>query len=159
MQGAEGRPGVGRGPGGPPHFGKTNQPACCYNRPSLKDPLLGPLAAIASGILVARFVPFHQSELLAAMGAFLLARGDRGSAPVAHPGWTCCCLGLFFTGALTAVAHAPGPAPELDAEGREIVILGGCVVEPPAVSGERERFLLELEPHARAQVTLYTREG
>ena len=24
------------------------------------------------------------------------------------------------------------------------------------MSGERERFILELEPHARAQVTLYT---
>ena len=31
------------------------------------------------------------------------------------------------------------------------------MVEPPAISGERERFLLELEPHARAQVTLYTK--
>jgi predicted membrane metal-binding protein len=39
------------------------------------------------------------------------------------------------------------------------VILGGCVVEPPAISGERERFLLELAPQARAQVTLYTKEG
>ena len=62
-------------------------------------------------------------------------------------------------GALTALLHAPGPPPELDAEGREVVILGGCVVEPPAVSGERERFVLELERGARAQVTLYTREG
>ncbi len=32
------------------------------------------------------------------------------------------------------------------------------MVEPPAVSGERERFILELEPHARAQVTLYTKK-
>jgi competence protein ComEC len=31
------------------------------------------------------------------------------------------------------------------------------VVEPPAVSGARERFVLELEPKTRAQVTLYTR--
>ena len=69
----------------------------------------------------------------------------------------CCCLGLFFAGTLTALVHAPGPPPELDAEGREIVILGGCVVEPPAISGERERFLLELEPRARVQVTLYTK--
>ena len=38
-----------------------------------------------------------------------------------------------------------------------MVILSGCVVEPPAVSGERERFLLELDSHARAQVTLYTK--
>lgn len=33
------------------------------------------------------------------------------------------------------------------------------MVEPPAISGERERFLLELAPAARAQVTLYTKEG
>jgi len=125
----------------------------------VKDPLVGPLAAIASGILVSRFVPFHTFELLAATAAFLLlgiAAAWRKSRFLAA---VCCCLGLFSAGALTAIAHAPAPAPELDAEGREIVILGGCVVEPPAVSGERERFVLELEPGARAQVTLYTREG
>ncbi len=49
--------------------------------------------------------------------------------------------------------------PEIDASGREVVILGGCVVEPPAVSGERERFLLELDRDARAQVTLYIKPG
>jgi len=125
----------------------------------VKYPLVGPLAAIAGGILVSRFVPFRQSELLAAIGAFLLlgvlalVRRSRVLAGV------CCCLGLFCAGALTAVVHTPGPAPELDVEGREVVILGGCVVEPPAISGERERFIVELEPHARAQVTLYTKEG
>ena len=123
----------------------------------MKDPLVAPLAAIASGILVSRFAAFQQAELLLAIAAFLvlgvvaLTRGSRLLAGA------CCCLGLFFTGVLTALAHAPGPPPELDAEGREIVILGGCVVEPSAISGERERFLLELEPHARAQVTLYTK--
>jgi len=123
----------------------------------VKDPLVGPLAAIASGILVSRFVTFQQSELLLAIAAFLalgVVALHRDSRVLAG---ACCCLGLFFAGALTAFAHAPGPPPELDAEGREIVILGGCVVEPPAISGERERFLLELEPHARAQVTLYTK--
>ncbi|HEV2447152.1 MAG TPA: ComEC/Rec2 family competence protein [Candidatus Sulfopaludibacter sp.] len=125
----------------------------------MKDPLLGPLAAIASGILVSRFVPFHQSELLAATAALFLlgiAAMWRDSRVVAG---TCCCVGLFFAGALTALAHAPGPPPRVDAEAREIVILGGCVVEPPAISGERERFTLELEPRARAQVTLYARPG
>ena len=34
-------------------------------------------------------------------------------------------LGLFFAGALTRWRTRPGPAPELDVEGREIVILGG----------------------------------
>ena len=71
----------------------------------------------------------------------------------------CCLLGLFFAGALAGAGPCARPPPELDAEGREIVILGGCVVEPPAISGERERFLLELAPQARAQVTLYTKEG
>jgi len=118
---------------------------------------VAPLAAIASGILVSRFVPFHPSELFAAIAAFLLLgvvalwRDSRAIAGA------CCCLGFFCGGALTSLVHAPGPPPVLDAEGREIVILGGCVVEPPAISGERERFLLELAPHARAQVTLYTK--
>ena len=118
-----------------------------------------PVAALAAGILAARFAGFHQTELFAAIGAFLLLgalalyRGSRILSGV------CCCLGIVCAGALTAVVHAPAPAPELDVEGREVVILGGCVVEPPAVSGERERFVLEIEPQARAQVTLYTREG
>ena len=125
----------------------------------LKYPLVGPLAAIAAGILVSRYVPFAQSELLPAAGAFFLlgalalVRRSRILAGV------CCLLGLFFGGALLSLMHTPGPPPQIDAEGREIVILGGCVVEPPAISGERERFLLELAPQARAQVTLYTREG
>ncbi|MBZ5617976.1 MAG: ComEC/Rec2 family competence protein [Acidobacteriia bacterium] len=124
----------------------------------MKHPLVGPLAAIAAGILVSRFVPFQPSELFGAITAFLLLGVlalFRHSRVLAG---TCCSLGLFCAGALTALAHAPAPRPELDAEGREIVILGGCVVEPPAISGERERFLLELEPHARAQVTLYTKD-
>jgi competence protein ComEC len=33
------------------------------------------------------------------------------------------------------------------------------VVEPPAISGERERFILELDRDARAQVTLFTKPG
>jgi competence protein ComEC len=125
----------------------------------VKDPLLGPLAAIASGILVSRLVPFRQSELLFAIGAFLLLGVIailRQSRIVAG---ACCCLGLFFAGALVDVVHRPGPAPTIDAEAREIVILGGCVVEPPAIAGDRERFVLELEPHARAQVTLYVKPG
>jgi competence protein ComEC len=80
----------------------------------------------------------------------------RGSRPLAA---ACCLPGFVCAGALIALVRAPGPPPVIDASAREILILGGCVVEPPAISGERERFVLELEPHARAQVTLYTRQG
>jgi competence protein ComEC len=125
----------------------------------VKDPLVGPLAAIATGVLVARFVPFQSAELAAPMAAFAAL------AFVAlwrkSPGLTLACSLLTFVcaGALAYVRTAPPPPPRLDVKGREIVILGGCVVEPPAISGERERFVLEIERGARAQVTLYTREG
>jgi len=125
----------------------------------MRDPLIGPVAAIAAGILAARFAPFRAPELMWVIAAFLLLgviaiwRRARLLAGV------CCLLGLVAAGALTALAHRPGPPPELDTTGREVVILAGCVVEPPALSGERERFLLEIEPHARAQVTLFTKPG
>jgi len=108
---------------------------------------------------VCRFVPVPEPQLLAATVGYLvlafLSR-YRHSPFLAR---TASLLGLFFAGQLLALVHRPGPPPELDVEGREIVILEGCVVEPPAISGERERFLLELAPAARAQVTLYTKEG
>ena len=124
----------------------------------MKDPLVGPLAAVAAGILLVRFVPFRESELLLPAAAFLalasiaLLRRARWLAAL------CGCLVLLCAGAFTALRHRPGPAPVLDAESREVVILEGCVVEPPAISDERARFLLELAPGARAQVTLYTRD-
>ncbi|MGP8245761.1 MAG: ComEC/Rec2 family competence protein [Bryobacteraceae bacterium] len=123
----------------------------------MKDPLLIPIAALALGILAARLVPFGQGELLLAiagllaLGALALWRGSRWLAGV------CAAVGLVFGGGLTELERAPGAAPVIDAEARETVVLSGCVVEPPAVSGERERFVLELEPGARAQVTLYAK--
>ncbi len=125
----------------------------------VKDPLVGPLAAIAAGVLVSRYVPFSQSELLWSITAFLFLGAIAVWRKARWLAGTCCLLGLFCAGVLTSLAHAPGPAPEIDAAAREVVTLGGCVVEPPAVSGDRERFILELEPHARAQVTLYAREN
>src|SRR5580765_3601299 len=132
--------------------------APCYNRVSVKDPLLGPLAAIAMGVLVARYVTFNSAELLGALAAFLVIalvstlRRSRVLASISGG------LALFCAGGLAFVRQAPLPAPRLDATGREIVILSGCVVEPPAISGERERFLVELEPHARAQITVYPKD-
>ncbi len=126
---------------------------------SLQNPLLAPCAAVALGVLAAHFVPFDQPEswlLTTAFTALALVALLRRARVLAA---ACCCLGLIFIGVWTAVVHQPGPPPEIDAEAREVVILGGCVVEPPAVSGARERFVLELEPKTRAQVVLYTRPG
>ncbi|HWB97549.1 MAG TPA: ComEC/Rec2 family competence protein, partial [Bryobacteraceae bacterium] len=123
------------------------------------EPLVAPLAAVASGILISRLVAFEFREVLSAISIFFFLgligcwRGSRRTAGA------CCLLGLFFAGVLTEMAHRPGPPPELDAGSREIVILAGCVVEPPALSGDHERFVLELEPGARVQVTLYGKEN
>ena len=125
----------------------------------MKEPLVPPLAAIASGILISRFVPFQIPELLIEIAAFFLlcwialARQSRVLAGA------CCLLALLFAGALVDLAHRPAPRPELDVEGREPVILSGCVVLPPALAGDRERFVVELDPGARVQVTAYAREG
>jgi competence protein ComEC len=125
----------------------------------VKDPLVVPVAGVALGILLARFAGFHAFELGAAGCAFLalgVLAHYRRSRVLAIVCWALMCV---CTGALTILLHEPGPPPEIGAEAREIVIVSGCVVEPPAVSAGRERFLLELAPDARAQVTLYTRDG
>ncbi len=127
--------------------------------PLLREPFVPPFLALAAGVLVARFVEFGIRELacaiaaLAALAVFGVAKSTQRTAMAA------CLSALFFAGALVDRVHRPGPAPELDAEAREIVILGGCVVEPPVISDGREQFVLELEPGARARVTLYTRPG
>jgi competence protein ComEC len=124
----------------------------------MRDPLLLPLAAIAAGILASRFTAFGIRELLAVIAAFLILGMVALWRRARVLAGACCLLGFLFAGALTDVVHRPGPRPELDAEGREPVIISGCVVQPPALSGDRERFVVELEPGARMQVTAYARE-
>jgi competence protein ComEC len=125
----------------------------------MQDPLLPPLAALATGILAARFVSFEPRELsivIAACAILAITALWRRARVLAG---ACCLLGFVFAGALVDLAHRPLPRPELDAEGREPVILSGCVVQPPALSGDRERFVVELDPGARVQVTAYAHEG
>src|SRR5580704_14351584 len=115
----------------------------------MRDPLLPPLAAIAAGILASRFVSFGIRELLIVIAAFLTLGAIALWRKARMLAYACCLLGLIFAGALTDLAHRPLHRPELDAEGREPVILSGCVVQPPALSGDRERFVVKLEPGAR----------
>jgi competence protein ComEC len=125
----------------------------------LHDPLLAPFVAIAAGVVAARFVSFRPPELIAAalalalLAALGLWKNTRRTALAAT------LSALFFAGALTGVLHHPGPPPELDATAREVVVLGGCVVEPSILSEDREQFTLELGDAARARVTLYARPG
>lgn len=114
---------------------------------------------LAAGIAAGRLVDFERRELLIIIGVFLalaiaarLARAERLVRPSVL-------LAVLFTGALLELTRRPGPPPEIETQRREVLILSGCVVEPPAFLENREQFILELEPGARARVSLYPRPG
>ncbi len=113
--------------------------------------------ALGTGVLAGRYLPVEGAPAaVAALGVVAVVgylRSTRRAAGLA------CLAGLFFAGAWVAQAHRRGASPELDAEAREVVILAGCVVEPPVFSEGREQFVLELEPGARARVNLYLNDG
>jgi competence protein ComEC len=114
------------------------------------EPLLLPFAAILSGILVGHALTLSTFDAAwpgAALAVLALVSTRRLR-------WLCVALALLFLGAWTDARHRPGPPPEIDAGSREIVLLAGCVVEPSVLSATREQFTLELDPRARARVTL-----
>jgi competence protein ComEC len=124
----------------------------------VKHPLVTPLLALASGIILARFIPFRAFDFLWTLPVLTLLTGiawkcSRRALPV------CSGLVFLFSGALLAILHRPGSPPEIDAGARETVILDGCVVSPPAFSEGRDQFVLELAPRARVRVSLSMRNG
>lgn len=64
---------------------------------------------------------------------------------------------LVFAGMALGAAHAPHAPPTLSVRDNVPAIFEGCVVDPALVAADRERFTLELAPHARAQVSLSSR--
>ncbi len=125
----------------------------------MRDPLVPPLAALATGVLAARFVDFELRELappLAALMTLALVAFWRNARAAALAS---ALAATFLLGCMVAALHRPGPPPELDAESGETVILEGCVVEPSVLSLDREQFVLELAPRARVRVSLYWKDG
>ena len=118
----------------------------------MRDPLVAPLIAVASGILLGRLFQFSIFDAAWPIAAFaaLAAIGLRRANLL---------LALVFAGVLTEAWHRPGPPPEIDASSREILLAQGCVVEPTVFSPDREQFTLELAAQARARVSLSLRDG
>jgi competence protein ComEC len=119
-------------------------------RSAATDPLILPVAAVVSGILLGRALTFSRPGAAWPAAVFVLLA--LFSTPRLRR-W-CAVLALIFTGAFADAWHRPGPRPRIDAGSRETVILAGCVVEPSVLSPGRQQFTLELDPGARARVSL-----
>ena len=122
-----------------------------------REPLILPAVAFGAGIFVASVLRFSASQVVAAAGAigFVSYLAHR-LAPRALPvGYAALAL---LAGIAAAERGRPGPPPQLTTNDGEVALLAGCVVEPSA-GGARARFVLELEPGARAQVSWTAREG
>ena len=50
--------------------------------------------------------------------------------------------------------HRPARTPVIDADPGELLMVSGCVVEPLSVRDDRGRFVLQIEPGARATITV-----
>ncbi|HTS48332.1 MAG TPA: DNA internalization-related competence protein ComEC/Rec2 [Bryobacteraceae bacterium] len=124
----------------------------------MKNPLILPLLALAAGIFAGHVLALDLPRLAVALAASviltLLARWRARRLAVAG-----CLLVATLAGAMIEAAHRPGRPPELDAGAREVVLLNGCVVSPPAFYEGRDQFAVELAPKARAQVSMIVRDG
>ena len=102
----------------------------------------------------ARLAPFRPVEAYGITIGFVLLSllaWWRGGYWVRFVSIGCAVIGF---GIALDVLHRPGPLPELDAQNGETVLLTGCVVDPPVLGRDRERFLLELGPRAIASVSM-----
>ena len=115
--------------------------------------------AIAGGILLSRLVPFESRELAELIAAFALVALFCVWRKLRLLGVICGLLAVTAGGIWIEIAHRLPPRPELNTDASEISILTGCVVEPSAISPDRDQFTLELEPGARVRLSLYVREG
>lgn len=118
-----------------------------------REPLIIPCAFFAAGIFASHYARFDWLELALGFGLFLAcALACRyASKRMEWLAWGCC---LCAAGAAAAEYHRPPPPPIVDADAGELLVIGGCVVESLSVRDGLGRFLLELEPGARAAVSV-----
>jgi competence protein ComEC len=123
------------------------------------EPLLLPFAAVATGVTAGYYLEFPLLPVfLAAVSlgflVFLayLIRSHYLALPAAL-------IALVFAGICCIGMRASKPAPRISVPDNTPAIFAGCVVDPALVAADRERFTVELAPHARAQVSLYAKPG
>ena len=117
-----------------------------------REPLVIPCCAFACGILASHYARFDWTEwpVLLSLGAILALVGRRAAPRLEWLAWACCACAA---GIAVAEAHRPGRPPRIDAPAGELLVVGGCVVEPLSIRDGRGRFTIEIEPGARAAVS------
>ncbi len=125
-----------------------------------REPLLLPFAALAAGTLAAHFFFFELRDLWLPFALALFAAA-LASIPAAGSrirlAAVCSCL--MLGGIATQILHRAGPAPKLDAEDGDTVLVTGCVVNPPVFSPQREQFTLDLAKRAAIRITVNLKSG
>jgi competence protein ComEC len=121
--------------------------------------LLLPAVCLVVGIAAGRLVAFENRELLILISVFLALVGVARLGRSRRMGYVCALFAILFAGAWLELWHRPGAPPVIESRSREVLLLSGCVVEPSAFYQDRASFVLELEPGARARVSLYSRPG
>ncbi len=123
-----------------------------------REPLLLPLAALATGILIAHFIFFKRIDLaIPAVIAGLVFAVCHWANPRLR--LAAIMIGLMVLGMATQVEHRQGPPPRLNTEDGETVLLSGCVTNPPVFSPGREQFTLNLTRRAAVRLSVNLKTG
>jgi competence protein ComEC len=125
----------------------------------LRYPLLMPAICLAAGVAAGRFAAFGNRELTILICLFLALAAVARMGRSSRLGEACLLMAIFFVGSWLELLHRPGPPPVIDSAPREVLLLSGCVVEPPVFCRDRTSFVLELAPKARARVSMYPKPG
>jgi competence protein ComEC len=124
-----------------------------------RHPLLPAFFAFAAGIILTRLADFSVREIFMALGAYACMAAVSRLRAYSRLFHVNVIAATLCAGILIGIWRRPGPPPEIDFEPGEMMLLAGCVVEPPALFPDREQFVLELAPDARVRVQLYLKEG
>ncbi len=128
----------------------------------MRDPLVAPLAAIAAGIGLHRWVGFEPRETLAGIAALSLVCLVclRVATPFAlGVGRAACLIAFLLSGVSLSISSRREAVPSLDSLPRDLVTIEGCVVEPSTLAENREQFVVERLPGARVRVSVFLKPG
>ena len=120
-----------------------------------REPLLLPASAFACGILFAHLLGIEWRSLVwpTSLCVFIAAVVVL-SPPAKRLRLAVLCCALALVGVAVEIAHRQTRTPKLSAGDGEIVILEGCVSNPPVFSPNREQFTLNLSSKAAARITV-----